>query len=103
MSPGIVGLLLAAAVILVWGIAAANRFVRLRQHLRESWADIGVELERRYDLIPDLVATVRGYATHERDLLERVAELRNRAASSTGAHELDESAQRVMPRVGVEG
>ena len=84
MSPGVAALLLALAVVLVWTIVTANRFVRLRQHLRESWSDIDVEMKRRYDLVPNLVETVRGYAEHERDVLERVVELRNRAADSTG-------------------
>jgi LemA protein len=81
------GLVVVAAALLVavWAIATVNRFVRLRQHLRESWADIDVELKRRYDLIPNLVETVRGYATHERDVLDRVIELRGRALASQGA------------------
>jgi len=69
----------------VWAIATVNRFVRLRQHLRESWADIDVELKRRYDLIPNLVETIRGYAAHEREVLDRVVELRGRALASQGA------------------
>jgi LemA protein len=69
----------------IWLIANHNRFVRLRQHIRESWADIDVELKRRYELIPNLVATVNGYAAHEQDVLARVTELRNRAAASTGS------------------
>src|SRR5690606_23226932 len=48
---------------LIWLAATFNRFVRLRQHIRESWADIDVELKRRHDLIPNLVQTVQGYAT----------------------------------------
>ncbi len=82
-------------VVLIWGIATYNRFVRLRFHIRESWADIDVELKRRYDLIPNLVATVKGYAKHEREVLERVTELRNRAVKSSGAaveQAVDESA-----------
>ncbi len=74
-----------ALLLVVWGIATVNRFVRLRQHLRESWADIDVELKRRYDLIPNLVDTVRGYATHEREVLDRVVELRGRALASRGS------------------
>jgi LemA protein len=87
----------AAAILLpiVWLIATFNRFVRLRQHIKESWADIDVELKRRYDLIPNLVRTVQGYATHERSVLERVVELRNRAAANNGpaaSQATDESA-----------
>lgn len=73
-----------ALLVAVWAIATVNRFVRLRQHMRESWADIDVELKRRYDLIPNLVETVRGYAAHERDVLDRVVELRGRALASQG-------------------
>lgn len=80
---------------LIWLIATYNRLARTRQHIRESWADIDVELKRRYDLVPNLVETVKGYAAHERDVLERVVELRSRAADSTGPaaqQAIDESA-----------
>lgn len=63
----------------IWWIAVYNRFVRLRHAVRESWAGIEVELKRRHELIPNLVATVKGYAAHEREVLERVLLLRNEA------------------------
>lgn len=85
MNPVSVVALVGGALILVWTIATWNRFVRLRQHIRESWSDIDVELKRRYELIPNLVATVQGYAAHERSTLERVIELRNRAVASAGS------------------
>jgi len=53
-----------------------NRFVRLRSMVDESWHDIGTELQRRYDLIPNLVNTVKGYAAHERDVVDAVTSLR---------------------------
>jgi LemA protein len=81
----IVGVLLLVA--LVWLIASYNRFIRLRQHIKESWSGVDVELKRRYDLIPNLVETVKGYATHEREVLERVIALRNEAAASHGSAE----------------
>lgn len=90
MSPGTVVLLVVGSVALlalIWFIATYNRFVRLGQHIKDSWAGIDVELKRRYDLIPNLVATVKGYAAHEREVLERVIELRNRAAASHGSAE----------------
>lgn len=71
-------------VALVWFIATYNRLVGVRQHIRESWSDVDVELKRRYDLIPNLVATVKGYAAHERAVLEEVSALRNRAAANHG-------------------
>ncbi|MAB72663.1 MAG: hypothetical protein CMJ54_09170 [Planctomycetaceae bacterium] len=69
---------------LIWCVVIYNRLVSVRQHLQESWADVDVELKRRYDLIPNLVATVKGYAAHERETLERVVELRNRARENVG-------------------
>lgn len=80
---------------LVFLMGNFNRFVRVRQHIRESWADIEVELKRRYELIPNLVETVRGYAAHERAVLERVIELRNRALENhgtAGEQSVDETA-----------
>ncbi len=76
-----------AAVLLVpivWWIVTYNRFVRLRHAVNESWADIDVELKRRYELVPNLVETVRGYAKHEREVLERVVALRNQAMQNHG-------------------
>lgn len=67
------------AVILLAVVTIYNNLVRLRQRVKEAWSDIDVQLKRRYDLIPNLVETVKGYATHERELLERVTEARTRA------------------------
>jgi LemA protein len=69
---------------LVWLVANFNRFVRLRQHIRESWSDIEVEMKRRYELIPNLVEVVRGYAKHEREVLQQVVQLRERAMANRG-------------------
>jgi len=71
-------------IVLVWFIAVYNAFVRLRQHCDESWSGIENELQRRYDLIPNLVETVKGYAAHERVVLERVVEARARAMANHG-------------------
>ncbi|MAE67270.1 MAG: hypothetical protein CMJ18_23660 [Phycisphaeraceae bacterium] len=75
----------AALVPLIWLIGTFNGLVVLRQHVRESWSGIDNELKRRYDLIPNLVATVKGYAAHERQVLERVVAARSRAQGSLGA------------------
>ncbi|HUH08588.1 MAG TPA: LemA family protein [Egibacteraceae bacterium] len=75
-----------AAAVMAFMVLAHNRFVRTRQHMRESWSGIDVELRRRYDLIPNLVETVKGYAAHERGLFESVAEARAAAAANTGEH-----------------
>ncbi len=72
-------------LILVWAIAIYNALVRLRQQCRESWSGIDTELRRRYDLIPNLVAAIKGYAAHERDVLQAVTEARSRAVASTGS------------------
>ena len=69
------------AVILLWAVGAYNALVRRRNHVDESWADIETELKRRYNLIPNLVETVKGYATHESETLENVVKARNAAAS----------------------
>lgn len=69
-------LLVIAAVLLLWGGWTYNRLVRLRNQVNEAWAGIDVQLLRRYDLVPNLVATVRGYREHETRALERVTELR---------------------------
>jgi len=60
-----------------------NRLVRLRNQVRAAWADIDVQLQRRHDLVPQLVATVKGYAGHEHALLEAVTELRAQALAQT--------------------
>lgn len=73
-----------ALVPLVWFIATYNRFVALRQHVRESWRNIDIELKRRYELVPNLVATVKGYADHEQGVLAMVTELRSKALASVG-------------------
>jgi LemA protein len=71
-------------LVLLYIIGTYNALVRLRQHVRESWSGIDTELNRRYDLIPNLVETVKGYAVHERETLDAVIEARARAVASTG-------------------
>jgi LemA protein len=83
-------------LVLIWFIANYNRFVRLRQHVKESWADIDVELKRRYELIPNLVETVKGYAKHERETLERVVELRNQARANHGSAASQATSENVL-------
>lgn len=69
---------------LVWLVLQYNALVGLRNYVANAWANIDTELKRRYDLIPNLVAVVKGYAAHERATLERVVELRNRCAANRG-------------------
>jgi LemA protein len=68
----------------IWVIVQYNALVGLRNYIAESWSNVDTELKRRYDLIPNLVAAVKGYAAHEREVLERVVELRNRCAANNG-------------------
>ncbi len=70
---GLLGLLL------LYGILTFNRLVRLRVRTENAWSQIDVQLRRRYDLIPNLVETVKGYATHERELFEQVTQARTQA------------------------
>lgn len=70
-------------LIVLWAIYAFNRFVSLTTRVKEAWSDIDVQLKRRYDLIPNLVETVKGYAGHESGTLEKVTEMRTRAMNAT--------------------
>jgi len=69
---------------LVYVVVTYNGLVNLRNLIRESWADVDTELKRRYDLVPNLVATVKGYAAYEKDVLERVVAARAKALASVG-------------------
>ncbi len=73
------------AVLVVAVIASYNRFARQRNLIEESWKQIDVELRRRYDLIPNLVETVKGYAAHERGALEAVVNARAKATAPSGS------------------
>jgi LemA protein len=71
-------------LVIVFAIAMYNGLVRLKVQCDNAWADIDVQLKRRYDLIPNLVETVKGYAAHEKGTLEAVINARNAAMSATG-------------------
>jgi LemA protein len=79
------GLAVVAILMLGWTAGLYNGLVRAKNACDESWADIDTELRRRYDLIPNLVETVKGYAAHERETLERVVQARNSAAANHGS------------------
>jgi LemA protein len=79
--------LVIVAIVLVAGIALFNKFVQLRTRSEEAWSDIDVQLKRRYDLIPNLIETVKGYASHEKETFERVTEARTMAMSAEGVDE----------------
>jgi LemA protein len=73
------------AVVVIGGIGSYNRFVSQRNLIKDSWANIDTELRRRYDLIPNLVSTVQGYATHEREVFENVTKARAMATAASGS------------------
>lgn len=72
-------LVLVIVLIALWIVFVFNGLIRLRNRAKEAWADIDVQLKRRYDLIPNLVATVQGYASHEKEVFQKVTEARTRA------------------------
>ena len=80
----------------VFVLAQYNGLVGLRNHLDGAWKNIDTELQRRYDLIPNLVATVKGYAAHEQEVLTRVVELRNSCQSNHGAAHDQEASERQL-------
>lgn len=83
-------IILIAGVFAFWLVLTFNRFVSLRNRVKEAFADIDVQLKRRYDLIPNLVETVKGYAAHEQGVFQKVTEARSRAM---GASNLKDKAQ----------
>lgn len=90
----IVGISVAAAVVLlavivlIWWISVHNRLIRLSNLVEEGWSTIDVQLKKRYDLIPNLVETVKGYAKHEGETLEAVIRARNAAMTATGTEKI---------------
>ena len=87
MSPTTIIVIVLGVVLLLilWVAFMYNALVRGRNHCDEAWSGIDTELKRRYDLIPNLVSTVKGYAAHERETLERVTQARNAAVASQGS------------------
>jgi len=75
------------ALLILWGVATYNSLIQMREQVDASWSDIDVQLKQRHDLIPNLVETVKGYATHERETLEKVIQARSAAMSSTTPHD----------------
>jgi len=89
-----VAMIILAAIVLVilfWGVGAYNRLVSLRNQFKNGFAQIDVQLKRRYDLIPNLVETAKGYMKHERETLEAVIAARNKAVTANAAASVDPS------------
>lgn len=80
-------IIIAVAVIILWIIAIFNGLIRLKNRTDEAWSDIDVQLKRRHDLIPNLIATVKGYAAHEKQAFESVTNARTKAISAQGIEE----------------
>lgn len=76
-------------IIVLWLVLSYNGLVQLRNRAQEAWSDINVQLKRRYDLIPNLVETVKGYATHESSVFEDVTKARSQAMQATGPAKAD--------------
>lgn len=87
MAPLLIFIFVIVMLPVLWALIAYNRLVATRNHCDEAWADVDTELKRRYELIPNLVETVKGYAQHERALFEDVTELRAKAVANEGSPE----------------
>jgi LemA protein len=93
-------IVLVLAAVLVWSVFAYNRLVRLRNQVRNGWADIDVQLTRRHDLVPQLVTAVQAYASHERAVLEAVTELRSQAVQQKSPARLAETERSLEQALG---
>ena len=80
-------IIVAIVALVLWLIGVFNGLIRLKNRTQEAFADIDVQLKRRHDLIPNLVETVKGYATHERELFEKVTQARSQAINAKGVAE----------------
>jgi LemA protein len=76
--------ILIIAAVIIFGVMIYNGLVKLREQVNGAWADVDVQLKRRYDLIPNIVETVKGYASHEKDTLEAVVNARSAAMAAQG-------------------
>ncbi len=90
MSTLAIILLVVVGILVLWFVGGYNRFIRLVNRAREAWADIDVQLKRRYDLIPNLINTVKGYAAHESGTFEKITAARTAAM---GAQSVEDHAK----------
>lgn len=92
---GITGILLVGGVCLVlialWAVMIYNRLITLKERIKNAWAQIDVQLKRRYDLIPNLIETVKGYAKHEKGIFLEVTKLRSKIMSGNPAERVEAS------------
>ena len=85
MTSTLIVLAVLLGLLLLYLIVVYNGLVAIRNHIRDAWANIDTELKRRYDLIPNLVETAKGYAKHESETLEKVIALRNQCRANNGS------------------
>ncbi len=93
----------AAFLLAMWVVMMYNRLVRLRNLVEEAWSGISVQLKRRFDLIPNLVETVKGYAGHEKSTLEKVIQLRNAAMSAAPGDVVQQAQANAALSQGIKG
>ena len=104
---GIVGIVVAAVVVLLviiiicWAIGTRNNFVRMRNNCEEAFSSIDVQLKKRYDLIPNLVETVKGYAKHEAQTLEKVVAMRGGYSSPADAVAADAEVTKALKSINI--
>jgi LemA protein len=94
----VLALIIILVIVVLVGLYAVfsyNRLVSLRNRIENAWAQIDVQLKRRYDLIPNLVETVKGYASHERETLDAVIEARNAGMNASGPHDQAEAENQI--------
>jgi LemA protein len=91
MAIGTIIVIALPVLIVLWIILSYNGLVRWRNQVKNAWSQIDVQLKRRYDLIPNLVETVKGYAKHERETLENVIKARNAAVSATTPQQVSQA------------
>jgi LemA protein len=84
-------ILIIAVLLIGWFIIIYNSLIKLKIRTQEAWADIDVQLKRRYDLIPNLINTVKGYATHEQETFQKVIEARSKAMNAQSVKEKGEA------------
>jgi LemA protein len=87
-------------VLLLWAVFTYNRLITFRTRAENGWSQIDVQLRRRYDLIPNLIETVKGYAQHEREVFEKVTEARTQAMGATGVQDQAQAENEVTAGLG---